>query len=147
MELSMEANTSACYDSVVMIWNKFSSPKAFLILKHLFWLTFESKNEKVKALILQTITPWKKLVLWPCETVKMFIHSRVAWEIWLATLLCFTLILYFVFYIWSLNCRSIRQELNTSQRLSLLGINKLERHYIEHSKNDIARLFCKMCAL
>ena len=73
MELSMEANTSACYDSVVMIWNKFSSPKAFLILKHLFWLTFESKNEKSKGAAYtandNTLEKISALAMWDCEDV------------------------------------------------------------------------------
>ena len=59
MELSMEANTSASHDSLVMIPNKFYLPKTFLIFMCSFGLAFESKNEKVRGLILQAIIPYK----------------------------------------------------------------------------------------
>ena len=60
VELSTEANTSASHGSVVMIPNKFHFPKTFLLSKRFFRLTLGSKNEKVRALILQTVTPYKK---------------------------------------------------------------------------------------
>ena len=58
MELSTEANTSASHNSVVM---NFTTPKMFLLLKCSFGLTFGSKSIKVRALILQAITPCKKI--------------------------------------------------------------------------------------
>ena len=71
MELSKEANTSASHDSVVM---NFTTPKTFLLLKCSFGLTFGSKSIKVRALILQAITPCKKLVIRTHETMKN-VHS------------------------------------------------------------------------
>ena len=48
MELSIEANTSASHDSVVMIPNKFYYPKTFLLPKRLFG----SNDEEVSVLIM-----------------------------------------------------------------------------------------------
>ena len=59
-ELLTEANTSASHDSVVIIPNKFHSPKTFLLSKYSFGL---AKNIKVRVLILQAIMHCKNSCL------------------------------------------------------------------------------------
>ena len=100
--------TSASHDSVVP--NKFHPPQDVLTFEVFIWI----------------------------KGRKSIIQTRVTWEIRLATLWCFALMLHFVTYVWRLNGRSIRQAVNVSQPLSPRALQTGKT--IQPSRNDLARL-------
>ena len=70
MELSMMTGISTSYDPVVMIPNKFHSPKTYLLPKCSFGSENKKRSLAWRALILQVIIPHKILALWQREITK-----------------------------------------------------------------------------